>query len=116
MAALIHHKCFNFKEPGYKPTMNYEYALLNLIFEVKPYLTRKVRLVIMRNVADTRGLANRTTVVKGISVRLLSFIAHRDGLEKLYGDIGNAFIQADTKEKSTPCIVKILVVEKVMFL
>ena len=99
IAALIHHKCFDFKEPGYKPTSDYQYAPLNLVFEVKPDLTRKARLVIMGNVVDPRGLATRATVVKGISVRLLSLIAHRDGLTELCGDIGNAFIQADTNEK-----------------
>jgi hypothetical protein len=34
-------------------------------------------------------------VVKGISVRLLDLIAHRDNLNILCGDIGNAFITAD---------------------
>ena len=86
-------------KPNYKPTDDYQYAPLNLIFEVKPDLTRKARLVIMGNVVDPRGLATRATVVKGISVRLLSLIAHRDGLTELCGDIGKAFIQADTKEK-----------------
>jgi hypothetical protein len=38
-------------------------------------------------------------VVKGISIRLLDLIAHRDGLRTLYGDIGNAFITADCLEK-----------------
>ena len=32
-------------------------------------------------------------------VRLLDIIAHRDNLKILCGDIGNAFIQACTKEK-----------------
>jgi hypothetical protein len=37
--------------------------------------------------------------VKGISIRLLDLIAHRDGLRTLCGDIGNAFITADCLEK-----------------
>jgi hypothetical protein len=38
--------------------------------------------------------------VKGISVRLLNLIAHRDtNLPILCGDIGNAFITADCLEK-----------------
>ena len=41
----------------------------------------------------------RSTVVKGILVRLLDVIAHRDNLKVLCGDIGNAFLQAYTKEK-----------------
>ena len=99
MAALIHHNCFQFMAPNFKPTEEYQYAPLNLFFEVKADLTRKARLVIMGNVVDPRGLSTRATVVKGISVRLLSLIAHRDKLKELCGDIGNAFIQADTNEK-----------------
>ena len=53
----------------------------------------------MVNLVDARGLSTRATVVKGISVRPLSVIAHCDGLTEVCGDIGNAFIQAKTKEK-----------------
>ena len=45
------------------------------------------------------GINPRSTVVKGISVRLLDLIAHRDGLRTLCGDIGNAFITAKCMEK-----------------
>jgi hypothetical protein len=48
---------------------------------------------------DLRGVSSRSTVVKGISVRLLNLIAHHDGLKTLCGDIGNAFITADCLEK-----------------
>ena len=83
-------------EPGLKPTEEYQYAPLNLIFEVKADFTRKERLVIMDNVVHPRGLSTRSTVVKNISDRLLSIIAHIDHLKELCGDIGNAFIQTDT--------------------
>ena len=86
-------------EPNYKPTYNYQYALLNLIFEVKPYFTHKARLVITGNVVDPRGLATCAMVVKGVLVRLPSLIAHRDELAELYGDTEDAFIQADMKDK-----------------
>jgi hypothetical protein len=99
VAALIFHKCFEFKSPDFKPSSDYQYAPLSLVFEVKQDLRRKMRLVIMGNKVDSRGLSTRATVVKGISVRLLSIIAHRDGLTELCGDIGNAFIQAKTNEK-----------------
>jgi hypothetical protein len=38
-------------------------------------------------------------VVKGISVRFLDLIVHRDGLRTLCDNIGNAFITADCLEK-----------------
>ncbi len=45
------------------------------------------------------GINSRSTVVKGISVRLHDLIAHRNKLPVLCGDIGNAFITAECMEK-----------------
>ena len=99
IAALIHHNCFEFKTKRFKPNKNYQYAPLKLVFELKQDLRRKARLVIQGFKVDPRGLSTRSTVVKNVSVRLLDVIAHRDNLNTLCGDIGNAFIQAKTKEK-----------------
>lgn len=92
------HKCFKFCSPDYKLRSDYQYAPLRMVYDVKPDLTRKACLVIQGHRVDPRGISTRDTVVKGISVRLLDLIAHRDDLEIICGDIGNAFIQADTKE------------------
>ena len=85
--------------PDFKPAEEYQYAPLNLIFEVKADLTCKARLVIISNIVDPCGLSTWATVVKGIYVRLLSIIAHIDKLTELCGDIGNAFVQPDANEK-----------------
>ena len=42
-------------------------------------------------------------VVKGVSVRLLDSIAHRNGLTTLCGDIGYVFITTDCLEKVYSC-------------
>ena len=99
MSALIHHKCFEFKSAHYKPSSDFQYAPLCMIYKVKHDLWRKARFVIQGHRVDPRGLSTRATVVKGVSVRLLDVIAHRDKLIMLQGDIGNAFIQAFTSEK-----------------
>jgi hypothetical protein len=70
-----------------------------MIFEVKQDGRRKARLVAGGHLVDSMGISSRSTVVKGISVRLLDLIAHRDNLPILCGDIGNAFITADCLEK-----------------
>ena len=70
-----------------------------MIFEVKQDGRRKARLVAGGHMVDTMGVNSRSTVVKGISVRLLDLIAHRDNLPILCGDIGNAFITATCMEK-----------------
>ena len=40
-----------------------------------------------------------SSTVKGISVRLLHVIAHQNNFRALCGDVGNAFVTADTREK-----------------
>ena len=99
MASLIHHDCFEFKPPGHKLPSDYQTAPLRMVYEVKNDLRRKARLVVQGFKVDPGKLSTRATVVKGVSVRLLDLIAHRDNLTVLAGDIGNAFIQARTKEK-----------------
>ena len=99
LAALILHGCFKFKGKKFKPDKSFQYAPLVFVFEIKQDLRHKARLVIKGFRVNPRELSTRSTVVKNISVRLLDVIAHRDGLRILTGDIGNAFIQAKTKEK-----------------
>ncbi len=99
VAALIMHNCFDFKTPDFKPTTDYQYCRLHLVYDIKNDLTYKARLVCNGSQVDPRGLSTRATVVKSISVRLLDLIADALGLQVLCGDIGNAFIQAMTKEK-----------------
>jgi Reverse transcriptase (RNA-dependent DNA polymerase) len=97
--SLLALDCFAFHAPDYKPSSDYQWTKLNLIFEVKQDGRRKARMVAGGHLVDPMGISSRSTVVKGISVRLLDLIAHRDNLPILCGDIGNAFITADCLEK-----------------
>jgi hypothetical protein len=97
--SLLALNCFTFHDPGYKPSPDYQFAKLSMIFEVKQDGRRKARLVAGGHMIDPMGINSRSTVVKGISVRLLDLIAHRDHLQVLCGDIGNAFITAECLEK-----------------
>ena len=99
IASLLALDCFEFHAPDYKPRSEYQWTKLNMIFEVKQDGRRKARLVAGGHLVDPKGISSRSTVVKGISVRLLDLIAHRDNLPILCGDIGNAFITADCLEK-----------------
>jgi len=99
VAALLHHGCFEFKQAGYKPPRDYQRAPLKMIYDVKPDGTYKARFVVQGCRVDPRGLSTRATVVKSISVRTLDIIAEHFGLKVTTGDIGNAFVQAHTKEK-----------------
>lgn len=70
-----------------------------MIFEVKQDGRRKARLVAGGHLVELVGMSAKSTVVKGISLRLLDLIAHRDNLTMLCGDVTNAFITADCLEK-----------------
>ena len=59
MVALIHHGFFDFKSTKYKPTSDFQYAPLNMTFELKNSLRHKSLLVILGNQVDPRGLSNQ---------------------------------------------------------
>ena len=99
IGSLVQMNCFTFHPSDYKPGPNSQFAPLRMIFEVKVDGRRKGRLVCGGHLVDPRGISTRSTVVKGISVRLLDMIAHRDNLTILHGDVGNAFITANCLEE-----------------
>ena len=70
-----------------------------MVYDVKSDGRFKARLVAGGHKVDSSHLDKRATVVKGVSVRLLDVITHHFGYKQLVGDIGNAFINAHTKEK-----------------
>ena len=45
VSALIFHKCFGFKSPNFKPSKEYQFCRLHLVYDIKPGMTYKVRLV-----------------------------------------------------------------------
>jgi hypothetical protein len=93
------HKTLIFLPPGAKPPDGYQEAPLRMIFDVKPDLRRKARLVAGGHKVDARGHSSFSSVIRLDCIRLLNVIAKAQGLRVLAGDIGNAYINADTKEK-----------------
>ena len=68
------HKCFDFKPPDYKPPTGYQFYRLHLVYDIKPDLIYKAKLVCNGSQVDPRDLSTRVTVVKSIYVRLLDLI------------------------------------------
>ena len=97
--SLLKLKCFKFEAPNYKPGKDYQYTSLRMIFEAKQDARHKARLVAGGHLVKLNGMSSKSTVVKGISVRLLDIIAHRSKLETICGDVGNAFVTAPCLEK-----------------
>jgi hypothetical protein len=99
MQGLYDHETFKFLEPNVSAPKGYQYAPLRMIFDVKPDGRCKARLVIGGHVVDSSEHSGYSSVVKLTSVRLLNIIAEAQGLECLAGDIGNAYLNAPTREK-----------------
>ena len=66
--SLLRLECFEFFEPDYKPSSEYQFTKLTMIFEVKQDGRRKARLVAGGHLLDPRGISSRSTAVKGVSV------------------------------------------------
>ena len=72
-SARIHHECFDFKYPDYKPSGDYQYCRLHFVYDIKPDLKYKSRLVCDGSKVEPLGLSTGATVMKGISVYLFYF-------------------------------------------
>ena len=100
--ALLDLDCFEFHPAGYHEDLGSEWQRISfhMIFDhVKQDLTRKCRLVAEGHLVDMLDIQVYSSTVKSISVQLLHVISHKANLEQLCGDIGNAFMNAYTKEK-----------------
>jgi hypothetical protein len=99
--SLIRLECFEFKDKGYEKTLskNWQWTKLFMVFDVKNDHQHKARLVAGGHLMEAIDVKTYSSTVKGISVRLLQVIAHKQKLELLCGDIGNAFVNAKTTEK-----------------
>ena len=71
-----------------------------MIFDMKQEdLRRKARLVAGGHVVQSSMWESYASVVQQRTIRILETIALNEGLSFVTGDIGNAFVQADTNEK-----------------
>ena len=70
-----------------------------MIFYVKNDLRHKAHLVVGGHLVDLFYVEVYSLTVKGISVKMLHVISHRNNYKVLCGDIGNAFVTAETREK-----------------
>ena len=90
---------FEFHDVGTKAPVGYKWIPLHLIFDVKMDFTRKVRLVAGGHVTDPPTSITYSSVVSRESVRIAFLVAALNDLEVLSADIGNAYLNAPTREK-----------------
>ena len=72
---------------------------LRMIFDVKQGLRRKARLVIGGHMVDSSVHEVYVSAMKQHSSRIMEINAKGNNLEILVGDIGNAYLCANTREK-----------------
>ncbi len=99
IGGIREHNTFKFLPPGSDPPEGYQEAPLRMIFTVKPDLRRKSRMVLGGHKVNSSEYNCHSSVVQLNSIRLLNVIAKSQNLECLAGDIGNAYLNAETKEK-----------------
>jgi len=99
MAQLMEYETFKDLGKNGRVPPGYQLIPLRMVFDVKQSLKRKARLV---------GRGDKTTpppesVYSGVaslrSLRIVTFLAELNGLQLMGGDIGNAYLEAYTKEK-----------------
>ena len=90
---------FEFLEEGQRAPIGYKRIPLHMIFDVKMDFTRKARLVAGGHVTDPPQSMTYSSVVSRESVRIAFLIAALNDLDILAADIGNAYLNALTKEK-----------------
>ena len=70
-----------------------------MIFDVKVDLIRKSRLVIGGYVFDSSRHEAYASTMKYVSSRILITIAATNNVDVMTGDMGNAYLNSNTKEK-----------------
>eukprot|EP00977_Amphora_coffeiformis_P016246 scaffold4969_cov104-Amphora_coffeaeformis.AAC.2 len=77
----------------------YQQIPLRMVFDVKQTLKRKARLVARGDKTDPLKDSVYSGVASLRSLRIVTFLAELNGLHLTGGDIGNAYLEAYTKEK-----------------
>ncbi|MGH7974682.1 MAG: reverse transcriptase domain-containing protein, partial [bacterium] len=90
---------FQFVEKNERVPIGYKWIPCHMVFDVKMDFTRKARLVAGGHVTDPPATITYSSVVSRDSVRIAFLIAALNDLDVLAADIGNAYLNASTKEK-----------------
>ncbi len=90
-----------FEDRGYKvdPPMGYKKICVHLVFDVKHDGRQKARLVADGHLTDIPLESVYSGVVSLRGLRLVLFLAELNHLEIWATDIGNAYLEAETREK-----------------
>jgi len=92
-------KAFEILEEHEPTPVGHTHIKCHMVFDIKPDFTRKARLVAGGHMTDPPQSITYASVVSRESVRLAFLIAALNDLDVMAADIGNAYLNAETKEK-----------------
>ena len=90
---------FKFLDNGEKMPIGFKQITCHLIFDVKFDLTRKARYVGGGHLTTVSPSMSYSSVVSRDSVRIMFLIAALNDLDINMCDIGNAYLNAETRER-----------------
>jgi len=97
--SIQEYQTFELLPPGSDAPSGYQLAPLKMVFDVKSDLKQKARLGVGGHKVNANEHTSSSSVVRLDSTRLLNLIAKAQGLKVLAGDVGNAYLNAETNEK-----------------
>lgn len=91
---------FKFLDDGSKPPPGFREITCHLVFDVKFTLDRKARYVAGGHRTSVPAAMTYSSVVSRDSVRILFLVAALNDLDMRMCDIGNAYLNAETRERN----------------
>ena len=99
LSQLADYKTFLDKGIGYNPGTEYTKIRVRFVYDVKHDGRRKSRMVAGGHLTPDDKEMSYSGVVSLRSIRLALLIGELNGLSPMVGDVGNAYLEAYTKEK-----------------
>ena len=92
-------KAFEILQEGAPDPVAHKRIDVHMVFDIKPDFTRKARLVAGGHMTDPPAAMTYASVVSRESVRIAFLVAALNNLDIMAADIGNAYLNARTREK-----------------
>ena len=93
------YKTFIVRKDLKTPPKDYQFVKVHFVFAVKHDLRRKARLVAGGHMTSAPNEEAYSSVVSLKGMRMCIFLAELNGLKIMAGDVGNAYLEAKTREK-----------------
>ena len=99
LGQLDEYNCFHSLGKDARVPKGYQQIPLRMVFDIKQDLTRKARMVARGDKTNPPADSVYSGVASLRSLRIVCFLAELNGLTLTGGDVGNAYLEAYTKEK-----------------